>query len=251
MCSATEGSLCSRSAIACLVDAGADIQAHVQISDPDSRTKRRFTCLHCLVLEAHSPSTNDELESLVYLIQNGVDVRAVDCEGRSVSIVAYKLNYIEPELGLDHFGGYRGDLWDAALATCGYDLLEFRKDYPRTPRYGTEYERADFERLWEGIEERCPYWDHGRWPETGGDSDHWMTDYADTSESSGESDLDDGDYSDCQYDGNIDYIYKDAYSGCPYDRDIYSASEDRFSECPYDRDIDSASGGEMSATEGI
>lgn len=65
---------------------------------------------------------------------------------------------------------------DAALATCGYDLLEFQKGYPRVPRYAEDYHRAEFERLWEGIEHRCPCPEDGRWPEADGDSDYFLDD---------------------------------------------------------------------------
>ncbi|KAL2679302.1 hypothetical protein Neosp_010074 [[Neocosmospora] mangrovei] len=70
-------------------------------------------------------------------------------------------------------GSYRGDLWDAAVTICGYDLTQFRASYPRVPRYNKGYSRQDFERLWLGHESLCPYWDDKRYPEAGGDEDYW------------------------------------------------------------------------------
>jgi hypothetical protein len=89
-------------------------------------------------------------------------------------MTAYIKNEFECEGEWTPVGGYRGDLWDAALVTCGYNLSEFRKLYPRLPRYDSRYKRSDFEKLWEGIEHLCPYWDDCRWPETGTRSDYSM-----------------------------------------------------------------------------
>lgn len=163
---------CNRDALAALVDAGADIQARV--TNNYLALMKGFTSLHTLVYFAWNPSTRDELESLMYLIQRGVSVYAVDDKHRSVSMTAYIENEFERECEWTPIGGYRGDLWDAALATCGYNLWEFRKIYPRLPRYDSRYKRSDFERLWEGIEHLCPYWDDRRWPETGTRSDYSM-----------------------------------------------------------------------------
>ncbi|KAL2210407.1 hypothetical protein CC79DRAFT_1365801 [Sarocladium strictum] len=175
-CYAWPDSHCCPDTLALLLKAGAD--PHVRISGQHPgvfRNNNGFTALHSLVEVAHFPSTKDEIESLIYLIQQGCSIRAVCDRGRSVSRVAYSANIVEREDGhwSECIGGYRGDLWDAALATCGYDLLGFREDFPRVPWYDQNYQRADFERLWEGIEHLCPYWDDCRWPETGGDSDHF------------------------------------------------------------------------------
>ena len=61
-------------------------------------------------------------------------------------------------------GSWRGDLFDVVLQSCGYNIYEFRKEYPRTGLYTNEYSRRDFEILWEGIEHLCPYWDDTDWP---------------------------------------------------------------------------------------
>jgi hypothetical protein len=161
-----------------LVDAGADIHARISdacIVDSFWTCYGGFTPLHGLIHDARFPHTNDELESLVYLINRGASVFTVDSNRRSVSATAYTKTIYDKKRNASfrHIGGYRGDLWDATLAICGYDLLEFRKDYPRSPRYRIDYERSDFERLWKGIEHLCPYWDDRRWPEVGGDGDYW------------------------------------------------------------------------------
>lgn len=167
-CGAWFGSPDTLDTIVSLVKAGADVR--VRLSRDVNRLKG-VTVLHVLVGEAHCPSTRDELESLDFLIRQGCDVREVCDASISVSKMAYKKNQHECQGVLKPVGGYRGDLWDAALVRCGYDLLEFRKEHPRVPRYNEMYRRADFERLWEGLEHLCPYWDDRRWPENGGDSD--------------------------------------------------------------------------------
>ncbi|KAL9083914.1 MAG: hypothetical protein Q9165_008321 [Trypethelium subeluteriae] len=79
-------------------------------------------------------------------------------ESSSISLHAYcpTLDYA---LARD-LGGYRGNLWDAALARCGYDINRFREEavHPRKPRYAPEYTRGYFEQLWEGFESHCPYY---------------------------------------------------------------------------------------------
>ena len=111
------------------------------------------TCLdHCI-----SSTTNmdfSEFESLVFLIQNGADVGSVDNSGESVSDWAYAYGSQDQEFST---GSYRGDLWDAVLSHCGYEVPQFRQCYHRVPRYTWRYTRAKFERLWEGREESCPY----------------------------------------------------------------------------------------------
>lgn len=138
--------------------------------DPISRPG--FTALHSLAYWVHHPQTRDELESFIFLIKKGISVHAVDDEGQTVSMVA---NSINPSKWYPSkwYGSYRGDLWDAALAACGYDLKEFRKDYPRVvAHHFRRYDRGDFETLWQGMGHLFPYWDDRRWPETGVNSDY-------------------------------------------------------------------------------
>jgi hypothetical protein len=133
-----------------LVDAGADVRRLTE----DGRT-----AFHLLIQAAKPRSGKSNLESLVFLIQKGPSVHALDRQYKSVSTLAYTEDGCADPLG------FRGDVWDAALATCGYDLVEFRKDHPRTPRYSQMYLRSHFEVIWGGIEHLCPYWDDEPWPD--------------------------------------------------------------------------------------
>jgi hypothetical protein len=135
-----------------LVNAGADV---------GSRNNVGWTVLQ-LVLQSASPhNARANLENIVYILEQGASAYATNYSGRSVSDMAYSDHWsLYPSIG------YQGDLWDAALATCGYDLFEFRKDRPRTPIYSQEYTRSHFEALWLGIEHLCPYWDDEPWPAT-------------------------------------------------------------------------------------
>ncbi|KAF2104285.1 hypothetical protein NA57DRAFT_51122 [Rhizodiscina lignyota] len=121
---------------------GADIHARDYVG---------MTCLHYSVTWAN-PNNTELLASLTLLIDKGADVLAVDDFGHSVSHYAYTSSVKE-------CGGYRGDLWDAALARRGYNLYEMRRGFPRKPRYSRRYSRATFERLWSGFEHLCPYYD--------------------------------------------------------------------------------------------
>ncbi|OIW24632.1 ankyrin [Coniochaeta ligniaria NRRL 30616] len=136
-----------------------------------------FNCLQVFFTNAPSPEAGSLRDFLVYLVGQGADVYATDRLGRSVSQLAYsKTCWSEMAV----LGSYCGDLWDAVLDLCGYSVLEFRKGYPRRAIYtrsprspGWNYSRVDFERLWEGREHRCPYWDDAEWqsPEDGGHDD--------------------------------------------------------------------------------
>jgi len=117
------------------------------------------TCLHQVFINQNKPpSEEDWHDSLKFLIDKGADVYAEDYRGRSVSHVAYSGSCWD-----DDCGSYRGDLWDAVLDACGYDIREFRKGYPRIAAYGARYTRSDFEALWKDREDRCPYWDDAVW----------------------------------------------------------------------------------------
>ncbi|KAF7562663.1 hypothetical protein G7046_g1500 [Stylonectria norvegica] len=152
--------LCVSKVGATLVAAGADVNARTD-------DEYRSTCLHVLLHNLDPTGWNndknmqDMLQCAIYLIQRGANVHALDGHGRSVSACAYL-----PDQGGFPWdvGSYRGDLWDAALAACGYDLVEFRQHFPRIPQYSSYYQRSDFEKLWEGKEEQCPYWDDRPWP---------------------------------------------------------------------------------------
>ncbi|KAK3361862.1 hypothetical protein B0T24DRAFT_498839, partial [Lasiosphaeria ovina] len=90
---------------------------------------------------------------IMYLINHGADPYAKDHFSKSVSTYAYTLRHYD----FVRLGDIRGDVWDFALAVCGYDISEFRRGYPRKARYGSLYTRKHFEELWSGHEQLCPY----------------------------------------------------------------------------------------------
>ncbi|KAK6837921.1 hypothetical protein PG990_014780 [Apiospora arundinis] len=146
-----------------MVSLGADLTA---------RDDMGRNCLHrcILYLRLTKPSTK-EFEAIRYLVLKGANVNAVDNNGLSVSTYAY-------ERILEHQwmarSSYAGDLWDSVLQSCGYDIENFRCVHrQRKARYLTrsggyfqmyEYRRSDFEDLWRGREQFCPYWDDKPWP---------------------------------------------------------------------------------------
>ena len=113
------------------------------------------TCLHVCLHNATFCRFSNEKESLILLVRKGADVHAVDYSGTSISDVAYNASYQDDRPDL---GGYRGDLWDAVLSECGYNISEMRKGYPRIPHYTSRYTRECFEGLWLDREEFCPYY---------------------------------------------------------------------------------------------
>ncbi|EWZ92493.1 hypothetical protein FOWG_05609 [Fusarium oxysporum f. sp. lycopersici MN25] len=101
------------------------------------------------------------LQLLMLLVEHGADVYSVDEDGYQTLHYAYNVTceacyLLSPSA--------KGDLWDAALSRFGYSILETRKDYPRRARYTPNYTRKDFEKLWQGREHQCPYWDDRPWP---------------------------------------------------------------------------------------
>ncbi|KAH8738057.1 hypothetical protein BGZ61DRAFT_583072 [Ilyonectria robusta] len=128
--------------------------------------KYELTCLHSFFLYQDAWDLgHDWKEVLIYLIRRGADVHAVSAEGWSVSAMAYGEACKKNCPIRKDFGSYFGDLWDVLLDTCGYEIIEFRKSYPRKAQYVEIYSRQDFELLWEGREHRCPYWDDEIWPD--------------------------------------------------------------------------------------
>ncbi len=126
-------------------------------ADISSRNPRGETCLHlCLQREMGVWRCSQALAALVYLVQCGADVFAIDNFGSSVSDVAYA-----HEDNIDDYhrdSSIVGDVWDAALASCGYSIVEFRRKHPRRARYTKFYTRGVFESLWKGREHLCPYY---------------------------------------------------------------------------------------------
>lgn len=123
------------------------------------------TCLHVFFRSLiHRPSELGWQKALIQLVRRGADVHAVDFWDRSVSEIAYA-KLVCHELFNYELGSYRGDLWDSVLHACDYNIEHFRKSSPRIARYTPpHYTRHDFEKLWEGRESACPYWDDGNWP---------------------------------------------------------------------------------------
>ncbi|KAK9780844.1 putative Ankyrin [Seiridium cardinale] len=100
---------------------------------------------------------------IAYMIKRGADVHATTHTGTSVSDIAYR----KLCSGAESDKYFRGDVWDLALEISGHGdkILEFRKKSPRAVKYSSKYTRADFESLWKGREERCPYWNDAVWPD--------------------------------------------------------------------------------------
>jgi hypothetical protein len=117
------------------------------------------TCLHMFFRSLiHRPSELGWQKALVRLVNCGADVYSVDDWGKSVSEIAYA-KVVCHELSNYDLGSYRGDLWDSVLHACDYCVADFRKICPRIARYTSHYTREDFEKLWEGRESSCPYWE--------------------------------------------------------------------------------------------
>ncbi|KAH7023773.1 hypothetical protein EDB80DRAFT_770521 [Ilyonectria destructans] len=128
--------------------------------------KYELNCLHNFFLHRDTLDIGDDWkEVLIYLIFRGADVHAVNSEGWSVSAMAYGEACKKDCPMRRDLGSYCGDLWDVLLDTCGYEIIKFRKSYPRKAQYVKTYTRQDFELLWEGREHRCPYWDDEIWPD--------------------------------------------------------------------------------------
>ncbi|CAO2648891.1 Nn.00g098400.m01.CDS01 [Neocucurbitaria sp. VM-36] len=126
-----------------LLDKGADIHA---------RDNQGLNCLHKVFQIYRYSHYKKDMEVLVVLIQRGADILAKDWFGRSIFDYAYECDHE----GCRPTGSYRGDLWDAALARCGYEKY-IRSPQTRLCHVTTKYTKEHFEGLWEGIEHECPY----------------------------------------------------------------------------------------------
>lgn len=108
-----------------LLDRGSDIHA---------RGARGKTCLHYAVLKAIRPdSFEEEMGLTTLLIQRGANIFVTDDTGRSSFDYAYECDHDER----GPLGGYRGDLWDAALVRCGYG--KYIRDADTRMIYFTEF----------------------------------------------------------------------------------------------------------------
>ncbi|KAI0101384.1 ankyrin repeat-containing domain protein [Nemania sp. FL0031] len=138
-----------------LLDAGASVH---------TRTSRGESCLDFFLLQAgiyfaYPGQVQDRFLALKLLVERGADVYEVDGLNGSMAENAYTR---ESCYGMT--GSFVGDLWDAVLQNCGYNLSEFRKICQRRAEYNKNYTRRHFEMLWEGMEDQCPYWDDKPWP---------------------------------------------------------------------------------------
>ncbi|KAI1360090.1 ankyrin [Xylaria arbuscula] len=130
-----------------LSELGADIHAR----DLEGRS-----CLH-ICLPKVSRTVESSREIIKFLIKNGADIHARDKFGQTAYEWAYK--------HFDHrYGSRAGDIWDVVIRECGYDICQFRWNCQRRPYYTRWYQRRNFEKLWEGRESQCPYWDDNPWP---------------------------------------------------------------------------------------
>ncbi|KAI0857819.1 ankyrin repeat-containing domain protein [Xylaria cubensis] len=138
-----------------LLDAGADINV---------RDDQGQSCLHRCLRHFWAPLESTwirkHFDVMRLLVTRGADVYARDDRGQSVCEVAYS----QKDLQYGRRGSYVGDLWDAVLCSCGYDVAEFRRDNQRRANYTDSYTRQDFETIWKGKEDQCPYWNDGPWP---------------------------------------------------------------------------------------
>ncbi|KLU84454.1 hypothetical protein MAPG_03496 [Magnaporthiopsis poae ATCC 64411] len=118
---------------------------------------REFGCYHMRLLG------KDAVKAIKYFIDKGAHVNAT-WKGRSCTAIAYRMD--------EDTSSYIGDVWDAALAATGHDVEEFRRreQRPHSPRFWTSlhphigwgirsYTLTDFKDIWEGMEDRCPYYD--------------------------------------------------------------------------------------------
>lgn len=133
----------SAEALEWLIDRGAE---------PNLQGSSGKTALHSIFqCPSAGGSPYEHFEALVLLLERGADPRALDKDGKSVSYYAYHSRA--------WLGSMAGDLWDAALVNCGYDLGEFRRGYSRRPIHAWWYTRDVFQAIWARGEHLCPYYD--------------------------------------------------------------------------------------------
>ncbi|KAI0502944.1 ankyrin [Xylaria bambusicola] len=136
-----------------LLELGADINAR----DANGRS-----CLHVCFQNFVTWSVDRQVDTIRFLIQNGADIHARDESGQTAYEWAY--THHSNREGW-YIGSLAGDLWDSVIQDFGYDVFQFRQNHQRRPCYGRKYGRREFEKLWQGREFQCPYWDDGPWPQ--------------------------------------------------------------------------------------
>jgi len=109
------------------------------------------------------PSEQNWKDSLIYLVRQVADLHALDHFGRFVSYLAYSETCLDDKHLL---GTYPGDLFDAVIDYCGYNIFESRKEHSWQRESGSSYTRRDFELLWEDREHLCPNRSGAEWPIT-------------------------------------------------------------------------------------
>ncbi|KAH8688464.1 hypothetical protein BGZ61DRAFT_453250 [Ilyonectria robusta] len=127
-------------------------------ADIRDRDENGFTCLHmCFLERSYLKDPHEEFNAVKFLVESGADPSSRTYLGASVSDFAY--------CRTKEKGSYDGDLWDAVLQSCSFDISQFRShSHRRYAKYTMQYSREDFEALWEGRESECPYWDDEPWP---------------------------------------------------------------------------------------
>jgi hypothetical protein len=142
----------------------------------DAVNDEGITSLQMLLFYANGrPTWEEEFECIKYLIRQGANVHAI-CQGRSCSVIAYqaKERYCPTS--------YAGDVWDAALAATGYNVREFRESYPHRALYSGWYTVQIFKKLWDGMEDLCPYYDEATTVNADSEDDEWETESESASE---------------------------------------------------------------------
>ncbi|KAF4466542.1 hypothetical protein FALBO_6589 [Fusarium albosuccineum] len=215
------------------------------------------TCLHICLGSLHfAHKRRQEFKAIQYLVQRGADIFATTDAGESVSDIAYTTRGDFPGVS-----SYPGDLWDAVLSSCGHNIKDFRSGYRRRPRYRNErdhynYCRHDFERLWKGREDQCPYWDDKPWPplEPGesdsDDSEPSSIRYCSSCDSDDQTEWEDESGSDIDTSENrghfeLDYEMQDASEGAEAHQslDVESAWDGDQSDQEMSEDYDDTGGG--------
>ncbi|KAI0902676.1 hypothetical protein F4823DRAFT_621169 [Ustulina deusta] len=94
-------------------------------SNINDKTTSGSTCLHILFCSNLEPGwTENWLSLIIFAIRQGADVYSADIYGVTVSEIAYAKRVCYDLIA--DLGSYRGDVWDAALHACGYNILDFR-----------------------------------------------------------------------------------------------------------------------------
>jgi len=193
-----------------------DLGARIDVRDDLGRTCLQQILYNLRPILHGSDEATRDYDILKLLIERGADINVRDGYGLSPSQLAYMMDgmtilcdrgarveyYPQKKWFLSYPGSYTGDLWDSVIQSFGHNLTAHRnrEGIPRKARYTAIYTRAEFEMLWEGKEDLCPYWDDRPWPPwldndsnaKDVDEESRQGSYDSTSESSELDDVDDG-----------------------------------------------------------